>query len=326
MKDSRASERPTLPPPGGAPAVWAEWIGRRYGLFRALAATPSEGAWAADLARINGYDVASVELWLRIAYAHGLLAGDPHRGYRPAPDLADALGPSPRGGDPAGWGVYPPPYRLCCTLACFLRMVPAEAAARWAGAPVRASLGRVPLLVLVARYTWAAVGPEQRLLLPAPGTAALYREVAGAVLLEGLGGSTVTFPALWVDSPDRLPLDLGWRYGFPKYPAAVELIAEGRRVLARAADAQGELLRAEGWRTVPLPGRAVAAVAALRAVFPVSGLEAALRLGRVERAALLVVRRLWLPRLDALGLTGPTLGGLWLEGVRLDLSEPAAAP
>lgn len=323
MSVPEGSQGRPLPTVRGVPAVWAEWAGRQLGLFEAIASS-ERGISTEALAWNTGYDLAAVDLWLRVAYAHGLVAFDPSQGYTLAPRLRRTP-PSSAGREaPEAWHAYPPPYLLSCDLAVFIRLVPAEAAARWAGAPVRSSFGRAQLLVLVARYREAEVGTGRKPLLPSAGRPYLYQEVACAVPLQGVGTGAYTFPALWVDSPDRLPLDLGWRYGFPKYPAAANLNDDGRRITATGSDAEGALIEAEGWKLVTVPVRVVAAAALMRAVFPASGLSAVLRLEHIETAWLLLPRRLRLPRLEGLGLTGPTVAGLWLEGVLLYLSEPSA--
>ena len=219
---------------------------------------------------------------------------------------------------------YPPPYLLTCDLAVFPVMVDAGAAETWTDTPVVSGLGYTVLLLVAVRYYRAEYGPERTPLHFGPSGTDLYREIVCA-LPSGLWPRiSFAFPRLWLDTPDPVPLELGWRYGFPKTTGAIDFNFNhsGRSVHIAASDEEGAIMVADCGRTLPLPAALFSVLAAGDALFPSTGLRARMRLVDASKASLLRIRRWELPRLERWGLGGRAVFGFWLEGARIALDAP----
>lgn len=216
----------------------------------------------------------------------------------------------------------PPPYRLVCDLALLPLWMEAGPAAHWAGVPIVSLLGQAPLLVMLARYHRAEYGPERVPLLPPKGHHELYKEIACALVVKGSRGSELTFPQLWVESPDPTPLELGWHYGFPKEEATLAWMQDGRTVQMDAWDSQGPILSFEGRIFGRLPAGAVLAASAFRGLFPKTGRKAPMWVESAARVSFLHIRQFTAPRLEMSGTPGRSPVGLWLEQATLFLGAP----
>jgi SAM-dependent methyltransferase len=75
---------------GGFQGTWVAAIGRKAGLFRAIAEAGAPVTAEALAARL-GYEPRYVRVWCRAAYAYELLDYDPVEGFRLAPHMADLL-------------------------------------------------------------------------------------------------------------------------------------------------------------------------------------------------------------------------------------------
>lgn len=217
---------------------------------------------------------------------------------------------------------YPPPYRLACDLAVLPLVVSASLASHWVGAPLLRLMGYTPLFLVVARYHYAAYGPQQQRLLPVPGRQDLYREVA-CVLISALSPAPLyVFPHLWVDTAEPAPMELGWSYGFPKVEGSVTLERRPGSLRIAAEGARGPVLAVLCREGPPLPAWLVALLARGEGLFPTRSLRAGMGLERVSAARLLWVESMVTPGLDSWGVGGRSAVGLWLEGAILRLDAP----
>jgi hypothetical protein len=89
-----------------------------------------------------------------------------------------------------------------------------------------------------------------------------------------------------------------------------------------ASDETGPLLRAAGRLLLPLPGAPLAALSRSEAVFPFTGLCAAMRLVEVRSAVLLAVSYWEGSGLEQYGARGRPPIGMLLRGVKLYLGPP----
>ena len=237
-----------------------------------------------------------------------------HQSTHPLPwEASDALGLLER---------YPPPYHLSCDLAVFPLLVDAAQAQHWAGAPLMGALGHTPFFLVAARYHHATYGPEATLLTPAPDHPYLYQEIA-CVLLSGiLPGFSFVTPRLWVDAADRLPLELGWSYGFPKVAGNIQIRRSRQILKITAADEQGPILAATCALGIPVPPLLITLLAQGDGLFPHRGLRAKMHLEGAVSATLVVVKKWELPRLGQWGVGGRAAFGFWLEKAMLVLAPP----
>jgi SAM-dependent methyltransferase len=90
LPDKQAQRQKLLDYLVGFQATWIAHIGRRAGLFAALAAVP-EGLPVAALAERLGVAPRYLAVWCRAAYACEFLDYDPAHGYRLAPHMAALL-------------------------------------------------------------------------------------------------------------------------------------------------------------------------------------------------------------------------------------------
>lgn len=217
---------------------------------------------------------------------------------------------------------YPPPYQLTCDLAVFPVLASTSRLAQLTGlSPV--GIGGVSLaFVTAARYLSASFGEQRKPFPFQPSGQDFYREVAIIVVQRLLPGFAFAFPHLWVDCNDPSPLEIGWRYGFPKGPASILLEQRGNELCIEASDDQARVLTARARNIVPVPASLATALAFGEGVFPLTGQKARLRLDRGERASLLRVEAWDGPVLRDSGVRSKPMVGLWLEKAVLSLGPP----
>lgn len=222
----------------------------------------------------------------------------------------------------------PPPYRLCCDLAMLTLLVETRALCEWAGIPVLPAR-RSPLAVLLARYHRGRFGPNDTPLEPSPGRGHVYDEVAFSFPLDGLRGNRGCFPELWLDTPEPTPIDLGWHYGFPKYPAAIHWRQRGRDLSVSArphvpehVSLNEQSLSVRGRLIGRVPTAPLIARIAGRAEFSRTGMRASMRIESAERARVLFVRAVEMANSPISGHFKTVPVGIWLERAWLFLGPP----
>ncbi|GEM_PF-4044857 len=217
---------------------------------------------------------------------------------------------------------YPQPYQLTCDLAVFPVLASTSRLAQRTGLS-QGGIGGVSLaFVTAARYLSASYGEQRKPFPFQPGGQDFYREVAIIVVQRLLPGFAFSFPRLWVDSNDPSPLEIGWRYGFPKGPASILMEQTGNRLSIEASDDQEHVLTARANSMVPVPASLATALTFGEGVFPLTGQKARLRLDRGQRAALLRVEEWEGPALTDWGVKSKPRVGLWLEKAVLSLGLP----
>lgn len=216
----------------------------------------------------------------------------------------------------------PPPYHLTCDLAVFPVLASTSRLAQRTGLS-QANIGGVSLaFVTVARYLSARFGELSKPFPFQPSGQDFYREVAIIVVRRLLPGFAFSFPRLWVDSNDPSPLEIGWRYGFPKVPARIIMEQTENGLCIEASDDREHVLTARVNSIVPIPASLVTALAFGEGVFPLTGQKARLQLDRGERAALMRVEEWDSPALRDWGVKRKPAVGLWLEKAGLSLGPP----
>lgn len=222
----------------------------------------------------------------------------------------------------------PPPYYLNCDLATITLLVETRSVCEWANIPA-ARARRLPLAVLLARYHRGRYGPTGTPVEPLPGRQYVYDEVTFALAHRGMRAGCGMFPALWLDTPEPNPIDLGWHYGFPKFPGTIDWRQTGSRLSVSARpDGQEELdsdtprlhVRARTFGLIPA-APLVARIAG-RAEFPLTGRRATMRIESAQRARLLLIRELRLDNLPISGRFKTMPVGTWLENAWLLLGPP----
>ena len=217
---------------------------------------------------------------------------------------------------------YPPPYRLTCDLAVF-PVLASSSRLQARGLPAFGLAGRCLAFVTVARYASAVYGAHR---MPFPrgqlSGKDFYREVAIIILRGLLPGFSFSFPQLWVDSPDAAPLELGWRYGFPKGSAAISVEQDADQLRVESFVEDGSVLSLAAGFGANVPAIMATALAFGEGVFPLARQKARLRLDGGEGARLLSVRQWNAPALERWGITGPPRFGLWLKDTVLSLGRP----
>jgi hypothetical protein len=135
--------------------------------------------------------------------------------------------------------------------------------------------------------------------------------------------NTLIFGQLWVDALDLIPLELGWKYGFPKQQKSIKISEDNSGIDWRATSFNGQpLTDIEAQAILPLPGWLLRPFAGARVIFPTLRTYAEMRFEKIGRVSVVRVTSANLSYLEQLGVRVKPDLGLYLQDARLFLGPP----